>query len=145
MTNPRLRDCFAMGLAFLTLAGGCSSGPQRSSITGRVTLDGEPLEKGAIVFQPDKQTKSPSSGGDIVNGTYHVLQAKGPMAGVFRVEISALRKSGRKIPAGSPAPPGTLVDEYVDAIPAKYMGESSTLTAEINAGNNVHDFALTSK
>ena len=141
----RCRNRFAIGLVVSMLAGGCDSGPQRASITGRVTLDGEPLEKGVIVFQPDKQTKSPSSGGDIVSGTYQVLQAKGPMVGVFRVEISALRKSGRKIPAGSPAPPGTMVDEYVDAIPAKYTGESSTLTAEIKAGNNVYNFELSSK
>ena len=135
----RLTICRIGFVLLLPLLASCE-GNQRASITGKVTLDGEPLEKGVITFQPVGDTKSPSSGGDISQGQYTVLQTKGPMAGVFRVEINALRKSGRKIPAGSPAPPGTMVDEYVNAIPAKYAGELSILSVEVKPGTNVYDF-----
>lgn len=130
-------------LSCLVCLVGCE-GSGRASVTGKVTLDGQPLELGVITFQPEEGTASPSSGGDIVNGSYEVFRAGGPMAGTFRVEVNALRKTGRQIPAGSPAPPGTMVDEYVEAIPAQY-NRQTILRAEIRQGKNVHDFAVTSQ
>ena len=60
------------------------------------------------------------------------------------VRISAVRSTGKKIEAGPPEPPGTLVDEVKPYIPAMY-NEQSTLSAQVTAGKVTQDFALTSK
>ena len=39
-------------LAFLILAGCGDSGPAEYDVTGSVTLDGQPIEKGEILFLP---------------------------------------------------------------------------------------------
>ncbi len=65
------------------------------------------------------------------------------MAGKYRVIIRSQRKTGKKIAAGSPAPPGTLVDETVEAVPDRY-NKQSQLRAEVKVGNNPLNFELTS-
>ncbi len=62
----------------------------------------------------------------------------------FRVEIRAQRKTGNKIAAGSPAPPGTMIDETEEAIPARYNNES-TLRVDVTTGRNSHEFKLATK
>ena len=113
-------------------------------VSGNITLDGKPVEEGAITFVPIEGTQSPSAGSDILDGGYDVPREKGPKVGVYRVEIRAQRKTGKKIAAGSPAPPGTMVDETVEAIPPAYNRESK-LRAELKAGSNPLDFDLHSK
>ena len=103
------------------------------------------IESGAIRLQPIDDTKSPTAGGDVTGGKYIIHQARGPMVGTFRVEFNSLKKTGKKIVAGSPAPPGTMVDEYAEAIPALYTGEKSPLRASVKAGRNTIDFEITSK
>jgi hypothetical protein len=133
-----------MGVVCLFLACGCGAGGKRAAVSGKVTLDGELLETGSITFQPIEGTESPSAGAAITRGAYDIPRTKGPTAGVFRVEIRAKRKTGKQIPAGSPAPPGTMVDEVVEVVPARYNKES-TLRAEVKPGTNPLTFELTSK
>ena len=64
--------------------------------------------------------------------------------GTARVEISSSKMTGKMIEVGSPMPPGTKIEETVEAVPAKY-NKSSTLTVDIKAGANTHDFELMSK
>lgn len=52
-----------------------------------------------------------------------------------------MRKTGRQIEAGPPAPPGKMADELERYIPASY-NENSTLTREMSAGNNELHFHL---
>ena len=68
----------------------------------------------------------------------------GTSPGAYRVEITARRKTGKKIPVGSPAPKGTMADEEVEALPARYH-TASTLREVLKAGANKVDFPLTSK
>lgn len=55
--------------------------------------------------------------------------------------IGSLQKSGKQIPAMSPSPPGTMVDEVVETIPSRY-NESSELKREVGAGPNALEFNL---
>jgi hypothetical protein len=64
--------CLAFLLAFVV---GCS---KPSEVTGTVTLNGAPLEKGQITFQPVGQGRP--EGGEVVNGKYVV---KGLAAGKY--------------------------------------------------------------
>lgn len=132
-------------LCLLALAcPGCSSSDDQAGITGKVEIDGQPVAAGTITFLPQSGTSSPSAGAEIVGGTYRVPVERGPKPGAFRVQVSSNRKTGKRIPAGSPAPEGTLVDEVVEAIPPQYNRES-TLTATLAAGENAFDCSLSTK
>lgn len=126
--------------AGLLVAAGC--GDNRSAVSGRVSLDGKPVEAGTISFVPEATTKGPSAGATIANGEYRVEGENLPVPGSYRVEITATKKTGKMIPAGSPAPKGTMVEETVQAVPEKY-NKKSTLQKDLKAGSNSLDFDLT--
>lgn len=122
---------------------GPSGGPQRASVEGKVTLDGEPIEQGSIAFYPDGDTKGMVAGGEIRDGRYSVPADKGPVVGQNRIEIRATRKTGKKIPDPYGGP-GHSIDESVEAVPEQYNGKS-TLVRQIKTGKNVFDFELSSQ
>jgi len=126
-------------LSFLT---GCGSG--RFPVTGEVTFDGKPVEQGTISLEPvDRQ--GPTSGGKIVNGKYRLEGDAAPLPGKKTVRISAARKTGRKIPAGSLAKKGEMVEEIERYIPDIY-NKKTTLTCEVGGqGTNQIDFHLKEK
>ena len=133
---------FFLLLGFLVLAG-CSK-ENRGAVSGKVTLDGAPLEAGSITFVPIEGTSSPSAGATLEKGAYTISTAQGPMPGAFRVEIKSPKKTGKKALAGSPAPPNTWIEETIEAVPAMYNKESK-LRAEVKAGTNTLDFELKSR
>jgi len=130
-------------LSCLILSGGCGGGSQ-ASVAGKVTFDGQPVENGLITFVPSDKSKGPTAGASIMNGNYKIEGTNLPSPGTYRVEIAAKIKTGKQIPAGSPSPPGTMIDQTIEGIPLKY-NKNSTLTQELKAGQNSCDFALTSK
>ena len=77
--------------------GGCGGAGGRQAIEGTVTLDGQPLEKGQITFVPQGDTKGPTAGAEIVGGKFTIPAVGGPLAGKFRVEITASRPGGQKV------------------------------------------------
>ena len=76
---------------------GCSGrgGPERASVSGSVTLDGQPVTDGLITLYPAGGTNGPSVGGSIQDGRYSIAAAKGPYLGRYRVEINWPRKTGK--------------------------------------------------
>lgn len=128
-------------LSVLCLIGCGSSGPQQAALSGSVTYDGTPVADGRITFIPTAGTKGVSAGDVIKDGKYSIPADKGPTYGKYRVEIKWSKKTGKQIEMGSPAPPGTKVDEVVEAIPTKYNTES-TLEKEINSPKQTIDFKL---
>ena len=119
---------------------GCSGG-NRAAVTGKVTVDGQPLEQGRIMFVPDQANPGPTAGGPIVNGSYTVPAANGVFIGKNTVQINAVRKTGKKIQ--SPFGPG-LIDDVAEVIPQRYNTKSE-ISREIKPGKNQLDFDLTSK
>lgn len=135
-----------LGVALmLALACGCGSKSrwQHAAVEGKVTLDGAPIERGSILFIPTGQTQGVATGAAIENGQYRIAAADGPVVGANRVEISASRKTGRKIQAAM-SDPGKTMDETVEAVPAQY-NKKSTLQREIKPEKNVLDFELRTK
>jgi len=113
----------------------------REAVSGKVTLDGKPLERGTISFQP--ASASPTSGMvSIVGGSYSMPKAYGLVPGSYKVSISSSEGSGPSeklgdVPGKTPPPPKEL-------IPARYNSDT-TLTAEVKPGkSNSFDFDLTS-
>ena len=137
-------------LSVLLLTGCGESGPETAAVKGTVTFNGQPVEQGMIVFQPDEGSIGPSAGGPISNGSFSIDKRKGPPLGPVRIEITATRKEGTlSIPniagqtSGGPTGGGT-VDKIVMYIPKQYNTET-TLKEFINPKVNEFQFDLTSK
>ena len=65
------------GLAALIMVAGCTRGDGRQRVTGRVTLDGQPLGDGAINFRPAPGLTANSSGGPIKAGQFELPADRG--------------------------------------------------------------------
>jgi hypothetical protein len=133
---------------FIALASLSFAGCQRSSsISGAVTYNGEPVEKGSIAFQPADGTGS-GFGAQIVNGKYSVENAHpgkhiALIRGVHkRVAPQSTEEAIRQYEAAKAAGKATL-DHYgqpADYIPDDAEGNSQTVDVE---GGATLDFALT--
>ena len=128
--SPSLRFlalCFSM--AGWTLVVGCSDS-DRQSIEGTVTLDGQPLPSGSIIFVPQPGTESPTAGGKIEDGKFSVSSQKGIFAGEFGVQITATRPTGKK--SRDPRT-GVVMEDHEQYLPARY-NTASELKVEVRAG-----------
>ncbi len=115
-----------------------------TSVSGKVTYNGEPIEEGQISFTPTKESGATSHGaaaGEIKAGAYSIPASEGPMVGKHSVSITASRKTGEQVPAAMPAPEGTMIEVTEEYIPYKYNFETE-LAAELSTGENTKDFAL---
>lgn len=121
----------------LLILAGCGTG--QVPLKGTVTFAGAPIEEGSISFFPEPGTESRKASAAILNGAYEVPVERGPMPGKFKVEISWVKRSGRKVPHADPGMPD--IDERIEAIPTKY-NSATTLVREITPGTNQLDFTL---
>ncbi len=80
------------GLACIVPLCGCGDGcPQRVEVMGTVTIDGQPLERGAILFAPLDGTHGPKAAAEIVDGRFHLKADEGPPEGRLLVRITSDR------------------------------------------------------
>lgn len=122
----------AGSLLLLSGCGGVSDAPTLVVVKGKVTLDGQPLETGNVLFVPI-DGKGRADAGPVVKGEYELKCT----AGEKRVEITS------QVEADKPAADG--LPDYKSRIPAKY-NRATTLTATVkSSGENAIDFAVTSK
>src|SRR5687767_12176544 len=110
--------------ALVCLASGCGSDLPTRAVSGTVTLDGIPVERGRVDLFPVDGTRGGESGADIEQGEYYVPAERGPRTGgVYRVEITSMVKSGRTFP--NPInPQGKPGEFYANNIPAIYNSSS---------------------
>ena len=116
--------------------GGGGSGLEMGYVTGKVTLDGAPLDGATLRFQP-QAGGSPSSGRTDASGEYELLftaKKKGAMLGEHLVTIT---KS-----LGGEEGLGALFAE--ETLPAKYNARSE-LTRNVEPGKQTIDFELVSE
>lgn len=130
----------------LTFTLGCGGGagdmPQVGTVTGTVTLDGQPVSEANIVFNPVSGGRSATAVSDS-SGKY-TLQYLGGVPGAVVGQNEVLVSTG----AAQVGDEGG--EEYAPAkketIPAKYHndGNESELKVEVKAGDNTIDLKLTS-
>lgn len=118
---------------------GCSSGdrPPLGSVSGAVTLDGQPLAGAEVCFAPPKGR--PSLGRTDASGRYalsYVGTTKGAMVGSHRVYIAWPPPDSDEEPVKPTAARPPIPDRY---------NRKSELTAEVRGGSNTFDFKLDSK
>jgi hypothetical protein len=137
--HPCLPAALALTLT-LPFLGGCGDVSGRSSVQGNVTIDGEPVDGGAIVFIPEGESgQRVPAGGEIVGGKYSLPAERGPSPGKCRVEITWKKKTGRQIVSPNDAP--NKIDETVQVVPIIY-NSSSTLKEDVQPGANTFNYTL---
>jgi hypothetical protein len=136
-------------LAALVALAGCGKGPYEvAQVSGRVTLDGQPVAKVAVMFQPmaPKGTMNPGPGSYGITdaeGRYTLklvgVETSGAVVGKHKVRIENYTEPGdssddRPRPRAKPAVP----------IPGKYNRGEAILEFEVPAsGTDNADFPLT--
>jgi len=133
---------FVVTAICLIIFAGCD-GHGIVTVHGNVMFEGEPVTGGKIIFEPANGIGSTVEG-RIEQGIYSIAGPTDISPGEKIVRITAVRKTGQQVVAGTPDPPGTLVDEMESYIPDIY-NRLSTLRCEVVDGEaNLHDFILTS-
>jgi hypothetical protein len=129
------RTAVLVGLGVLA---SCSSAPPRGIIHGEVTFDGQPVQEGTILFEPENG-QGQTAGGSIKDGKF---TAEVPV-GKMRVRINGNKKTGRRYKVYD-TPESPLVDEVVELLPPKY-NVNSELTLEVKKGEQQVPFHLKSR
>src|SRR4051812_22258946 len=90
-------SAIALLLFVLSVAiAGCGATNDRISLSGKVQLDGKPLDQGAIQFEPVDKTSKLNAGAVITDGVYRVPAGDGVMPGKYLVMITSTPKDTRK-------------------------------------------------
>jgi hypothetical protein len=128
---------------FAVAAAGCgNAGPVRAPIRGKVTVGGQPLAAGRILFTPIAPNQGPATSAVITAGEYKIPKDEGPVVGNNRVEVEADLNLGFAIDdeaafakrGGKPLPP--------NAIPPQFNRESQ-FVVEVKVGEeNSYDVTV---
>ncbi len=91
--SPQLSALGLMVFVSLMISGcqgGKADGPKRFNLEGTVTLNGETVQAGSIIFEPDagKGNNGPGSAVDIVKGRYKTAKDQGVVGGPYVLRIT---------------------------------------------------------
>ncbi|MFW6171784.1 MAG: carboxypeptidase-like regulatory domain-containing protein [Planctomycetota bacterium] len=141
----------------LTCVGCGSGGPEVGKVSGKVTMDGEPLDNALVTFTPVDGGR-PSTGKTDENGNYTLAYADrmGALVGKHQVRVTTLTEVegedmseiGSDSEAYMKQATGGSASDYDNAtvsepIPAKYNTETE-LTRDVESGKNTIDIELSS-
>lgn len=124
------------------VAGCGESGPTRAPIRGKVTVGGQPLAAGRVLFTPLAPNHGPAASARVAAGEYKLSISDGPVVGQNRVEVEADLNLGFPIDdeaafakrGGKPLPP--------NPIPPAFNKQSGVI-ADVKAGEeNTYDIAM---
>ncbi len=124
----------------LALIVGCFGGKSARNdvtITGTVTVDGQPIPNGSITFMP-ADGQGQDGGGTIKDGKY---TAKASVGEKF-VTIDGFKVEGQRV--ADPGVDDRMIDNIVSIVPEKYRNKNE-LRATVKASGNTFDFKLESE
>lgn len=130
----------AAAMSALLLAG-CSGNELGAEASGRVTLDGQPVGPGTVVFQPAGGQSNPPQGTVQVDGSYFMRtnQTVGLAPGKYKVGVAIYDPPDLK-PGERASKPSELLS------PERYaQPDASGLEYDVNPGNNTINIELTSE
>ena len=131
------RSLNLLGLVLLAVSVGCSAQSESGTVKGSVTLDGQPLPTGMILFAA-ADGSAQSAEAAVTAGQYEAVVPLGSK----RVEIRAPKVTGQKKMYNTPDSP--TVDNVIELLPAKY-NVSSELTMTVDGTAQEQNFDLKSK
>ena len=133
------RAATAVLFGMVLLVTGCG-GKYESTVSGTVTLDGQPLTSGSVKFHP--VTGGPSAYAMIgADGSYSLKtgDAESLKPGTYSVTVVATEKPPADLPRNAMPPIGRLIT------PEKYSRPKTTdLKYDVDAGSNEINLALKS-
>ncbi len=106
----------------LPLLAGCG-GERPAEVTGTVTIDGQKLAEGEIIFESADGSKTPAAA-PIKDGAYTVMI----LPGAKKVRINASRPPKKRDPV--------LADAARESMLGPEYNEKTTLTADVKPGKN---------
>jgi len=130
MSTTFLRVILAAAALVLAAGCSCSGRPPLGSVSGTVTLDGQPLANALVMFTPEGPGRT-SLGTTDAEGKYTLAYLRdivgaNPGRHYVRITTATEQNGGREI------------------LPSKYHAQS-TLSADVVAGSNTIDFSLMSR
>ena len=128
--NTHLFICIAMAFLFMS---GCGDN-SKCTMTGSITLDGNPVKNGNISFYPQGLETTRKVATVVENGKFQIETNEGLIPGKYKAEVHWTKGTGKKIPS---ADPGIMMEQMI-------QGKES-LEIEVNIGANKQDFKLKSK
>jgi len=131
------RRCKVLAVADVVFAGCGPTDSAKGTVTGEVTLDGQPLKTGLIRFVP-VDGKTPTADTTITDGKFSAVVPLGEK----KVEISAPKVVGKLKMYDTPDSP--VVDQVKDIIPPQY-NVRTTLTMTVQKGTQERRFEVTSR
>ncbi|WP_339732914.1 hypothetical protein [uncultured Gimesia sp.] len=114
--------------------GGNSDGPKLVPVSGNITLNGDPLPEGDIIFRA-ADGKGHAYAGKIKDGSYSIETE----AGKKKVEIKSMKEVPGKTTEDNP---GEVVNVREQVVPTKYNSESTLEIMVTEEGADSADFAL---
>lgn len=142
MTKQKSFSIFVVLLAAIVLTGfGCSSKTVKTvKVTGKITIDGNPIEQGSISFI-EIDGKTPTGGGSIKDGTYIANVPPGNK----KVTVLGTKLVGTE-PEFADVKDSPMRNKYESVTPPDYSNvETTPLKAEIIKATNDLHFDLSSK
>jgi hypothetical protein len=151
---PALVAVTFLGLLGVTGCGDDSGLGTRYSVSGTVTYNGQPVEKGQISFIPVDLNKQRAANGFIQDGRYSLTTSSpqdGALPGDYKVTIVSKEADNSQViktimekgGGARQAEVGKATAKAKDRIPAKYqLPETSGLTAKVEERSNTIDFGL---
>jgi hypothetical protein len=135
------RTCLVLTALALGACDRATDDLPRHAVSGRVTLNGQPLAQGMIQFQPAAGPGAGSmSGGCLIkDGSYSIPRDQGLVPGNYKVAIFG---AGTGAAAPKDEAPGRSSALTADPVPSQYNVQT-TLSAEVKSdAANRFDFEL---
>jgi hypothetical protein len=138
----RAAGFLSIGCLFLT-CWGCD-GSDLGTVSGTVTLDGEPLAGAQVVLMPQGDG-SPSYGETDDQGRYSLTHTRGDSGALIGPHTVSISVEEEEEYDASGMDEGSIMEkpDKPNKVPARY-NEETELTREVQAGDNTLDFPLTS-
>ena len=130
------RPCFLMFALLASLSAGCG-GPRTGTVSGDVTLDGQPMKKGQITFAP-VDGKSTGAMADVADGKFSATVPAGEM----KVAIVSDKVVGTRKMYDTPDSP--KVDVTVQVVAPRF-NTTTTLKTTVKGGSQTEKYDVTSK
>ena len=160
MNRPLFVLATAISSCVLLAATGCDSGPPTGTVTGVVTMDGEPLDSALVTFVPKEGGQSALGKTNEV-GEYELYRRgePGALLGPYKVTVTTLHNDSPDSPLQAPSDSEAYMQQAMgggsassarartspkERIPPRY-NKNSELSQTVKEGENIVNLELTSR